>query len=150
MVEILRAVYQKADLIILDEPNSALTDQETQALFATMRRMKGQGRSFLLVSHRLDEVFSIADEVTILRDGRLITTQPCAQLTLRDAITMMVGDDQAGESVEPPVAREALAPIVLEVRSLAASTLADVSFTVSKGEIVGFAGLEGSERCARV
>jgi ABC-type sugar transport system ATPase subunit len=100
MVEILRAVHQRADLIILDEPNSALTDRETQMLFATMERMRARGHSFLLVSHRLDEVFAVSDYVTVLRDGRHVATMPRRQLDMREAIVMMVGERGVAEATE--------------------------------------------------
>jgi len=94
MVEILRAFHSQADLIILDEPNSAHTDRETQALFALMQRMKSQARSFLLVSHRLDEVFSVAESFTVLRDGTHVGTAASSRLGLRQAVAMMVGDEK--------------------------------------------------------
>jgi ribose transport system ATP-binding protein len=144
MVEILRAFYQEADLIILDEPNSALTDRETNALFAMVERMRGQGRSFLLVSHRLDEVFAVADAVTVLRDGRHVATLPRSRLTMRDAVTMMVGDNLALESDEQQPDHARGQDVVLEVSDLGGEHFSGVTFHASRGEILGFAGLEGS------
>lgn len=149
MVEILRAFQQQADLIILDEPNSALTNRETQALFAMVQRMRSRGRSFLLVSHRLDEVFAVADDVTILRDGRHIATRPIAELAMRDAVAMMIGENQTTEdsrhegSHQGQTGRQHGLP-TLRVGDLGDGTFRRVSFEASTGEILGFAGLEGS------
>jgi ABC-type sugar transport system ATPase subunit len=145
MVEILRAFHQRADLILLDEPNSALTDAETQALFAMMRRFQAQGQSFLLVSHRLDEVFSVADFITVLRDGKRVAAAPAAELSVDHAVRLMVGS-AAQEST--PVARLAPSPVQamprLSVSGLSGRGFTDVSFTAWPGEILGFAGLEGA------
>ncbi|HYM95908.1 MAG TPA: sugar ABC transporter ATP-binding protein [Candidatus Sulfotelmatobacter sp.] len=143
MVEILRAFHLQADLILLDEPNSALTDAETQALFKMMRRFQAHGQSFLLVSHRLDEVFSIADHVTILRDGRRVASSPIAAMTLPEAVRLMVGSAQVARTAEHR-ALEAGAPIELDVVGATAAGFTNVSFHVRRGEIVGFAGLEGA------
>ena len=133
MVEILRAFHQRADLIVLDD-RFALTDRETQALFTIIRRLKSQGSAFLLVSHRLDEVFSIADYITVLRDGT--ATVPTSQLTLREAVVMMVGENQANE--EGRRERSAFPDDLpaLQVRNLRATTFHDVSFDAAKGEIL--------------
>lgn len=145
MVEILRAVHQQADLIILDEPNSALTDRETHALFTTMERMRAAGHAFLLVSHRLDEVFATADRVTILRDGRHVATLPREHLDMRRAIVMMVGENQAIEAAEErSTAHHPEEAVSLEVRDLGDDAFQGVSFAAHRGEILGFAGLEGS------
>lgn len=144
MVEILRAFHQRADLIVLDEPNSALTDRETQALFTIIRRLKSQGSAFLLVSHRLDEVFSIADYITVLRDGKHVATVPTSQLTLREAVVMMVGENQANEEGRREQTAFSNDSPALRVRNLRATIFRDVSFEAPKGEILGFAGLEGA------
>jgi ABC-type sugar transport system ATPase subunit len=144
MVEILRAFHQRADLILLDEPNSALTDAETQALFAMMRGLQAQGQSFLLVSHRLDEVFSVADFITILRDGKRVASAPAADLNVGEAVHLMVGSAQ--ESLPVRRSTEGLAQTAprLTVNGLTARGFADVSFEARPGEILGFAGLEGA------
>jgi len=144
MVEILRAFHQRADLIVLDEPNSALTDRETQALFDLMRRMRAQGRSFLLVSHRLDEVFAIADDVTVLRDGQHMATVPRPRLSLREAVSLMVGENRVAGSPVRAGAAPAGAPPVLRLVDVTAPGLARLSLDTAPGEILGFAGLEGS------
>ena len=144
MVEILRAFHQRADLILLDEPNSALTDAETQALFAMMRRFQAQGQSFLLVSHRLDEVFSIADFITILRDGKRVASAPATDLNVGDAVRLMVGSTQESLPVRPAAAPSAPEAPRLSVRGLTGRGFADVTFEARAGEILGFAGLEGA------
>ncbi len=144
MVEILRALHQRSDLIILDEPNSALTDRETQALFAVIRRLKAQGSAFLLVSHRLDEVFSIADFITVLRDGRHVATRPASQMTVYEAVVMMVGENRAGQDKQRQQVLQRNQEPVLRVQKLSGVAFQDISFEVAEGEILGFAGLEGS------
>jgi len=144
MVEILRAFHQRADLILLDEPNSALTDAETQALFAMMRRLQAQGQSFLLVSHRLDEVFSIADVITILRDGKRVASAPATDLSVGDAVRLMVGSTQESLPGRRSAARSAQETPRLAATGLTGRGFADVTFEVRPGEIVGFAGLEGA------
>jgi len=144
MVEILRAFHQRADLILLDEPNSALTDTETQALFAMMRRLQAQGQSFLLVSHRLDEVFAIADFITILRDGKRVGSAPTTDLNVGEAVRLMVGSAQESQAARRPAAGPAHAKPRLTVSGLTGRGFADVTFEVRPGEILGFAGLEGA------
>jgi ABC-type sugar transport system ATPase subunit len=141
MVEIVRAFHHRADLVLLDEPNSALTEAESEDLFAAVRRFRARGQAFLLVSHRLDEVLAIADEVTILRDGKVVHRSRAAELTVRDTVRLMVG------AVSTTVhARESstVGPVSLEVEDLRAGRLEALSFDVREGQIVGIAGLEGA------
>lgn len=144
MVEVLRAFHQRTDLILLDEPNSALTDAETQALFGMMRRFQSQGQSFLLVSHRLDEVFGIADFITILRDGHRVASVPVAELRLADAVRLMVGSAEAAHVAARSTAVVPGQAPRLAVSHLTGRAFADVSFGVRPREILGFAGLEGA------
>lgn len=143
MVEILRAFHKRADLILLDEPNSALTDAETQALFAMMKRFQAQGQSFLLVSHRLDEVFRMADHITILRDGRGVADGPAGEFNLAEAVKLMLGsvDTFHPVSKHSPVSGST-SRLVLD--RVTARNFRDISLAVHPGEIVGFAGLEGA------
>jgi ABC-type sugar transport system ATPase subunit len=143
MVEILKAFHLGADLILLDEPNSALTEEETQALFGLMRRFQDQHQSFLLVSHRLDEVFEMADHITILRDGRVVASAPRSELSLREAVRLMVGADQAA-AIRAQSAAVHTGPPRLAASDLTTDRFSDVTFDVRPGEIVGFAGLEGA------
>jgi ABC-type sugar transport system ATPase subunit len=144
MVEILRAFHQRADVILLDEPNSALTDIETQALFAMMRRFQAQGQSFLLVSHRLDEVFSIADFITILRDGKRVAAAPAGELSLGQAVRLMVGTAEESQPTRPTASAQVDTKPRLTASGLTGRGFTDVTFEVRPGEILGFAGLEGA------
>lgn len=144
MVEIARALSQNVRVLILDEPTSALSLQETEKLFEIIRGLQAKGVAVIYISHRLEEVFAIAQRVTVLRDGKLVGTLPIGEATRERLIRMMVGRELgslfAPEKGEP-------GPVRLEVRGLSrAGVLRDVSLTVRAGEIVGLAGLVGSGR----
>jgi ABC-type sugar transport system ATPase subunit len=143
IVEISRALSEDAELLILDEPNSALTDEETRVLFKIIRGLKSRGVTIIYVSHRLEEVFQIADRVTVLRDGHYVGTKPIASTTIAETISRMIGRKLSSvyPSRRPPQDEEP----VLQVKGLAKSAhLAPLDFEVRKGEIVGLAGLQGS------
>jgi ribose transport system ATP-binding protein len=143
MVEIVRAFHFKADLVLLDEPNSSFTDTESKALYDAVRRFRARGQAFLLVSHRLDEALAIADFVTILRDGRVVGSAPAAELTVRDAVQLMVGSaTKESRSTAPRPSDEM--PVRLQSSRLDTDRLHDLSFELRRGEILGVAGLEGS------
>jgi ribose transport system ATP-binding protein len=144
LVEIARTLQQKSRIIILDEPNSALTESESERLFEILRRLRRQGVTIIYVSHRLEEVFAIADRITVLRNGAYQGTYESAQTPAGEIIRAMIG-----RSVEhsfpqrPPIADTA--PIVLRVRELRhGKRLGPISFDARAGEMLGFAGLEGS------
>jgi ABC-type sugar transport system ATPase subunit len=144
--EILRAIARDARLILMDEPTAALTVDETQRLLAIVRRLADDGTSVVLVSHDLEEVLSVADTVTVMRDGRLVRTSPAAEETPARLVTAMIGRevDLSFPAKRPPSGD---APLVLEARGLSrAGAIADVSLTLRAGEIVGLAGLVGSGR----
>ena len=143
LVEIARALSQASELIIMDEPNSALTDHETQTLFSIIRQLRDRGMAIIYVSHRLEEVFSIADRITVLRDGRYIGTERTAQTTIPATISKMIGRElREAFPMRPQV--EAEREVVLEVKGLTKEKkLAAIDFEVRKGEILGIAGLEG-------
>ncbi len=151
MVEIAKALSLDAKVMIFDEPTAALTDAETGRLFAVIRQLQGQGAGIVYISHRLEEVFRIADRVTVLKDGAWQGTVPVAETTSDNLIRLMVGRDV--EKIQTG-ASEAVQPVLLEVRSLSDSTdhadgkpvLHDVSFHARAGEIVGLAGLAGAGR----
>jgi len=142
MVEIVRAFHFHADLVLLDEPNSSFTDVESKALYDAVRRFRAKGQAFLLVSHRLDEVMAIADEVTILRDGRVVHSGPAAALTVADAVRLMVGDKGTPRVVER--ASSPQGPVRLAATALTSGRLRELSLSLRGGEIVGVAGLEGA------
>ena len=145
-VEIVKTLYQGAEILLLDEPTSVLTPQEAEALFATVRRMTADGKSVVFISHKLGEVLEIADRVTVMRDGR-VTGDVDAQSTTREELArMMVGrevdlSDRRAESVSGSTR--------LTVRGVSLSSpqgkvIDDVSFEVRSGEILGIAGVSGN------
>jgi ABC-type sugar transport system ATPase subunit len=143
MVEIARALSMDARVLILDEPTSSLTDDEVQALFAAMARLREQGVAVIFVSHRLNEVFAVADRITILRDGQTVAAGPASQFDREKLIGLMVGRELADAA---PTAHEAK-DVVLRTRGLTLpGFFADVDLEVSRGEIVGLAGLVGAGR----
>ena len=143
MVEIAKAISHKASLILMDEPTSALSSREVDALFALMRRLKEKDVAVVFVSHRLDEVRQIVDRVIIMRDSRRVGSLPIAEATEEKIIRMMVGRDVGLFPKEVATVGEP----VLEVRGLSGQNgVKNISLTVRKGEIVGLAGLIGAGR----
>ncbi|WP_026370584.1 sugar ABC transporter ATP-binding protein [Kallotenue papyrolyticum] len=146
MVEIARAISIEARVLIMDEPTSSLTPGEVDELLAIVRQLRAAGTAIIFISHRLEELFAIADRVTVLRDGAVVGTHPMAGMTRERLIQMMVGRP-LGELFP----KQAVAPgaPLLEVRGLSlAGQFADISFTLRRGEIVGLAGLIGAGRTA--
>jgi ABC-type sugar transport system ATPase subunit len=144
LIEIVKALVYKGTLVIMDEPNSALTDKETQALFEIIRRLKEQGITILYVSHRLEEVFRISDCITVLRDGKYIGTWRTQETSIPFIISQMIGRT-LGETFPEVEDVEEDAEKTLEVRDLCkGNKLFSVSFHAREGEVLGFAGLEGS------
>jgi ribose transport system ATP-binding protein len=144
MVEIARALSLDARILIMDEPTSALSERETQALFAAIRRLTARGVSIVYISHRLAEIFEIGDRVTVLRDGRRIATRDVAVADRRELVRLMADRD-----VDDQVPKRSIAvgQEVLRVEGLQRrGVLQDVSFSVRAGEIVCLAGLMGSGR----
>lgn len=152
IVEILKALAFEANLVIMDEPTAALTDQERETLFDHIRRLRDRGISVLWVTHRLEELFGLADRATVMRDGRYVGTVEPDSAGLDTLVRMMVGRDigSVEELVEREVAQEdhhAEPDEVLRVEGLSRSgVLENVSFSLHKGEILGIAGLAGAGR----
>lgn len=146
MVEIAKAVSHDLRVLILDEPTAALTLTEIQELFTIMRDLREQGVGMIYISHRMDEIGQITDRVTVMRDGENVGTRNTADVNTTDIINLMVGR----VIYEQPKAQSNVAvdaPVVLEVQNLNAGKMVkDVSFTLRKGEILGFAGLMGAGR----
>ena len=143
-VEIAKAISLDARVLIMDEPTASLSAHEAQRLFSQVDRLRARGVAVLFISHRLDEVFRIADRITVFRDGRRISTRPVAELTedllVREMVGREVGDFFVRTRHEP-------GEVALEVRDLGrAGTFEDVSFDVRAGEVVGLAGLVGAGR----
>ena len=146
MVAMARALSLECRLLIMDEPTASLSARETEALLSIIRQLRASGISVLYVSHRLEEVFEIADRVTVLRDGERVDTKPIDQLDSDGLIRLMVGRE-AHELVGRHGHAGEIGDVVLEVKDLASpGAFADVSFTVRAGEIVGLAGLVGAGR----
>jgi ribose transport system ATP-binding protein len=144
MVEIAKATSRQSRIIAMDEPSATLTDHELENLFGLIRRLKAEGVSIIYISHRLEEIFEIADRVTVLRDGELVATKDIAETNRADIIRMMVGRELS-DSI-PKIAAEAR-DVALEVRNLnRAGVLHDINFQVRSGEILGIAGLVGAGR----
>ncbi len=144
IVEIARALLQDARILVLDEPTSALTEREKEMLFKAVRGLKESGFSVVYISHRLQEVFEIADRITVLRDGKKVDTVASSSIDIDGLIRMMVGrtlTDFFGRNAATPGAE------ILRVTGLSCGDkFRDVSFTLRKGEILGFAGLIGAGR----
>lgn len=144
MIEIAKAISYNAKLIIMDEPTSALTNKEIENLFDIMRKLKANGKSLIYISHKLDEIYEITDQITVYRDGQYIGTGKTSELEMPRLINMMVGRDV--NEMFPKVACE-IGEVKMEVSNLSSGkTFQDVSFSVRKGEIFGVAGLIGAGR----
>jgi ribose transport system ATP-binding protein len=145
MVEIAKALSFDSRVLIMDEPTSALNDTEIAELFRIIRQLKERGVGIVYISHKMDEIKQISDRVTVMRDGEYVDTVSAHDTTIETIIGMMVGRKLA--DVERIEHVEANGDIALEVRHLVAGPLVrDVSFTLRKGEILGFAGLMGAGR----
>ncbi len=143
LVEIMRAVKSPMRVLALDEPTSSLTDEEVDRLFALVRRLRDEGVAIIYVSHRLREILQLADRVAILRDGKLVTVRPAAELTEREIVRLMVGRELGDVFRRHPAATET---VVLRATGIVSDWHRDVSFEIRAGEIVGFAGLVGAGR----
>lgn len=143
MLEIIKAVSNNSDIIIMDEPTSAITQKEITALFEKIAQMKARGASIIYISHKLEEVFKIADDITVMRDGAIVASRPASELDINDVITLMVGRQM--DNKYPFIDTAKGAPL-LEVDKLRSQQFRDISFSVRQGEVVGFAGLMGAGR----
>ncbi len=144
MVEIAKAVSYNADVVIMDEPTSSLTKKEVEHLFKIIRRLREQGKAIIYISHKMDEIFSISDEISVLRDGKFVGTYAASELNTDKLIALMVGREL--NDLFPKVACP-IGEIKLKVDKLSSpGAFNDVSFEVRRGEIVGFSGLVGAGR----
>jgi inositol transport system ATP-binding protein len=144
MVEIAKAVSYESDILIMDEPTSALTDKEVGHLFAIIRSLKAQGKGIVYITHKMNELFEIADEVSVFRDGRYIGTSAADKITRHEIIKMMVGREITHMFPKEDVP---IGDVLLSVRNLSLDgVFSDISFDVRAGEIFGVAGLVGSGR----
>ncbi|MCL1941811.1 MAG: sugar ABC transporter ATP-binding protein [Synergistaceae bacterium] len=145
MIEIAKALSYDSELLVMDEPSAALTENEIQELFRFIRDLKQKGHGIVYISHRLDELPLISDRVTVMRDGCYVDTVATADVTKEQIISMMVGrviyEQPKTHSRVPPDA-----DVVLEIKNFVAPNVKNVAFSLKKGEILGFAGLMGAGR----
>lgn len=144
MLEIIKAISNNASIIVMDEPTSAITQREVEKLFEKIAMLKKKGVSIIYISHKLDEVFQIADDITVFRDGTVVASHPAKDLTMDDVIALMVGRKITNvyPKEECPIGEN-----ILEVENLySKGVFKDIHFHVKKGEIIGFAGLVGAGR----
>ncbi len=144
MLEILKAISHKSDVVIMDEPTSAITQKEVELLFSKIEKLKRNGVSIIYISHKMDEIFRIADEITIFRDGCVVETRKKDDISINEVIALMVGrelsDDYPKENIP-------LGETILEVEGLVRpGYFEDIQFSAKKCEILGFAGLMGAGR----
>jgi ABC-type sugar transport system ATPase subunit len=147
MVQIAKALYQKARIISFDEPTSSLSNTEVDSLFSIIKRLKADGITIVYISHKLDEIFTICDRATILRDGRYICNMELSKATEAMLIQNMVGRDVSMFAKREHPSRADYTNKVLEIENLCGeSGFKDISFDLFKGEILGFFGLVGAQR----
>ena len=149
-VEIAKALSLKASVLILDEPTAVLTQHDVERLFAIVRNLRSRGTAIIYISHRLDEIFTLADRVTVLRDGQWVATQNTVEITEAELIRQMVGRALEEEPIvhDAPLhdRQEGKPPVLQATKLRRAPLLNDASLTLHAGEIVGLAGLIGSGR----
>lgn len=143
IVEIAKALSCHAKILIMDEPSAPLTNNELESMFHIVRTLKEEGVTIIYISHRLDEIFGLADRVSVLRDGEYIGTQNIAETSKEELIKMMVGRTLSQTYPQHNYMTE---EVVLEARNLSGNGVKDVSFTLHRGEILGFGGLIGAGR----
>lgn len=143
LLQILRALLKKAKILILDEPTAALTSDETEILFENIKRLKSKGISIIYISHLLEEIFNIADRVTVFRNGEVVVTDEISNMSLPGIVKAMIGKEL--QSFYPK--REAkIGETILKVENLSSGILDDINIEIKKGEILGVAGILGAGR----
>lgn len=145
-VELLKALYRKAEFLILDEPTAVLTPQEVEDFFNILRRMREQGKTIVIITHKLEEVLAISDNVTVMRDGKVVGNVPTAQTNAKDLARMIVGRDVLlrVEKTDAEPRDTVLSIENLTVAGKHGLAIDGISFNVRAGEIVGIAGIEGN------
>ncbi|MCA1624297.1 MAG: ABC transporter ATP-binding protein [Acidobacteria bacterium] len=145
-VELLKALYRNAELLILDEPTAVLTPQEVEEFFGILRRMRESGKTIVIITHKLEEVLAISDFVTVMRDGKTVGNVKTSETSAKDLARMIVGRDVLlrVEKTDAQPKENVLSVQNLSVKNAHGEALNDVSFDVKAGEIVGIAGIEGN------
>ena len=141
LLEIAKALHAEAKLFILDEPTTALNNHEIDHLFKIVRGLKAEGKSFIFISHKMTEIFTLADRYTVLRNGQMIGSGAIAETTPTEVTRMMVGNSYSDADLYEP---RALGEPILELEHYSGNGFEDISFSIRKGEIVGFTGLKGA------
>jgi ribose transport system ATP-binding protein len=152
LVEIAKALMEEVSYLILDEPTAALTNQEVEALFSVVRELKNMGVTIIYISHRIEELLELADCVTVMRDGEIITTLQTSGTDRNELIKLMVGRELGAEfdTRKTDFANAKDSKVCISVRNLTTSAVNNISFDVYRGEIFGIAGLAGSGRTETV
>lgn len=146
MVEIMKVIHQNADVIIMDEPTTSLSENEKLSLFKIIRTLKDEGKTILYISHMLDEIFIVSDRISILRDGNYVGTYDTKDMTKDKIISLMVGERNATLNDQKRKEKR-IGKKILELKNINKSNiLKDISFSLNKGEILGIGGLVGSGR----
>ena len=141
LLEIAKALHSKAKLIILDEPTTALNNDEIQHLFELVRNLREKGTSFIFISHKMPEIFALADHYTVLRNARYIASGLISETTPEEVTSYMVGESFSTQDVYE---KRKLGDVILKVDHISGNGFRDVSFQVRKGEILGLTGLQGA------
>jgi ABC-type uncharacterized transport system ATPase subunit len=140
-VELLKALYRRAELLILDEPTAVLTPQEVEEFFSILKRMRSHGKTVVIITHKLSEVLAISDRVTVMRDGRVVGNVKTSETSAAELARLMVGREVLLRVEKSPASP---GPTVLSVRDLSVQRVNGMSFDVRAGEIVGIAGVDGN------
>lgn len=144
LVEIARAISYNSEIIIMDEPTSALSESEIELLYRMIHKLSQKGTAIIFMSHKLDEVFAVADRISVLRDGKTIGTYPAAEISEDELVRLIVGRDLTDMFSKQPVK---IGETALEVENLSSEgSFQNISFSVRRGEILGFYGLVGAKR----
>ena len=151
LVEIAKAISLNSKIIVMDEPTSAISEKEAEKLFTIIRRLRGEGKGIIYITHRMEEIFKIADRLTVMRDGQYIGTVKAAETSKDEIIRMMVGRDMSEQYPKDPTEK---GEVALEVKNLTYTppmgsfrrSLKNISLKVRHGEVLGIAGLAGAGR----
>ncbi len=147
MIEIAKALSVNASVIVMDEPTASLTEKETEMLFGIIENLKAKGVSIVYISHRMNEIFKVADEITVLRDGKKVATKSVDEYTMNSLISDIIGSKEKKALEKKKLSTTVSEENMLEVKGLTMNgKLNDISFKLKKGEVLGFAGLLGSGR----
>jgi len=145
MIEIMKAYRRDSDIIAFDEPTAPLTDKEIEILFKLIRQLRDSGKIIIYVSHRIAEIFQITDDITVLKDGKLVTCLKTSQTDSSELVKAMVGRD-VGDTYANLKRNDKIGDVVLEVKGLVTDYVNDISFELRSGEVLGFSGLIGAGR----